>query len=460
MIVLSRQSGGPSLYEQLYDQLRSQIINHSFQAGQKMPSKRNLAQSLNISVNTVDTAYRQLESEGYIEARPRSGFYVCQIDALAPHLEEAPEQKTPSVQQNQIQVDFSPGGIAIEKFPLRRWQQLLRSCAEMTEVLRRMPPEGEYGLRCAIAAYLYRARGVNCRAENIIIGAGTDSLLTCLSYLLPNGCVFAVENPVYNRAYRIFERMGHQVVPAKIDHSGVMPQPLENLEQAVLYTTPSHQYPLGLCMPMGRRVQLLNWCSRKSFRYVIEDDYDSEFRYDSRPIPSLQSIDRNGRVIYLGTFSRSVSPGLRIGYMVLPDSLYRLYQETYRDFASGVSALEQVVLREFIRSGDFERHLNRMRVYYKGQRSFFLQRLAKFGSVIEPIGEAAGHHLAVRVHNGMLEKELCHSAFLQGARVYPVSKYFIGSMPEMYQSKILLGFGGLDRLQIDQGVRLLEQAWL
>lgn len=460
MIVLSRQAGEESLYTQLYSALRDQIITGEQKAGQKLPSKRNLAQSLNISVNTVDAAYRQLESEGYIQVRPRSGFYVCQIGELAPHIETAALPQMPRQQINQVQVDFSPGGIAEEKFPLRRWQQLLRLCAEDPAALKRTPAEGDPGLRAAIAAYLYRARGVRCDPEQVIIGAGSESMLSCLSYLLPNSCAFAVENPVYNRAYRHFERMGHRVVPAEIDHSGVLPEPLEALEEAVLYTTPSHQYPLGLCMPMGRRIQLLNWCSRKPFRYVIEDDYDSEFRYDTKPIPSLQSIDRHGRVIYLGTFSRSVSPGLRISYMVLPEVLLRLYRQVYQDFGTAASSLEQMVLREFMLQGDFERHLNRMRVYYKGQRSYFLQQLTGLGDVVEPIGEAAGHHLAVRIHNGMKEAELCRSALDQGAKVYPISGYFMGDMPAMYEKKILLGFGGLSRDEIGRGVQLLKQAWL
>lgn len=459
MIVLSRQKGGDSLYEQLYRQLRDQIISRALRPGEKMPSKRVLAQSLNISVNTVDAAYRQLESEGYLEARPRSGFYVCAIETLEPG-RRAPEKPAQTQPVRKVQIDFSPGGIAAQKFPLRRWQQLLRSAMEQPEALQRTPPEGAYGLRCEIAAYLYRARGVVCRPENLIVGAGTDTLLSCLSYLLPNDCVFAVENPVYNRAYRIFARMGHAVVPVEIDHDGVMPGPLEELKQAVVYTTPSHQYPLGVCMPMARRVQLLNWCSRGGFRYIIEDDYDSEFRYDSRPIPSLQSVDQGQRVIYLGTFSRSVSPGLRISYMVLPDRLLELYRKVYHDFPSNVSALEQVALQEFIHSGDFERHVNRMRVFYKGQRSYFLQQLAAFGKQIEPIGEAAGHHLAVRVHNGMNEAQLCAAAQAQGALVYPVSQYFMGPMPQKYESKVLLGFGGLSREEIAAGVELLRRAWL
>ena len=459
MIVLSRQNGA-SLYAQLYDALRDQIITGERKAGEKLPSKRDMAQNLNISVNTVDAAYRQLESEGYIQVRPRSGFYVCDIGQLAPHLAVVAAPQTTPVDTGIVRVDFSPSGIAAEKFPLRRWQQLLRACAEEPAALKRTPAEGDMGLRCAIADYLYKARGVQCRAENIIIGAGSAGLLACLSHLLPNSCTFAVENPVYNRAYRHFDRMGHRVVPAQIDHSGVMPEPLEELEEAILYTTPSHQYPLGLCMPMARRIQLLNWCSRKPMRYIIEDDYDSEFRYDTKPIPSLQSIDRHDRVIYLGTFSRSVMPGLRISYMVLPESLMELYRREYRDLGTGASTLEQLVLREFILQGDFARHLNRMRVYYKGQRGFFLRQLAVMGEVIEPIGEAAGHHLAVRVHNGMNEQELCRSALAQGARVYPISSYFMGEMPPIYEKKILLGFGGLSREEIETGTMLLRQAWL
>ena len=459
MIVLSREPGGLSLYQQLYRQLRGQIARGEIQAGQKLPAKRAMAQQLNISVNTVDGAYRQLESEGYIAARPRSGFYVCQIEALAPHSTAPVPTAAAPVRSAPVAVDFSPGGIAAEKFPLRRWQQLLRACAEGLQILSRTPADGDPALRSAICQYIFEARGVRCTPAQMILGAGTDSLLQRLSYLLPNRCAFAVENPVYNQAYRLFARMGHPVVPVEIDHSGVTVEKLEQLDEAVVYTTPSHQYPLGLCMPMARRAQLLNWCSRGAFRYVIEDDYDSEFRYDSRPVPSLQSIDHSGRVIYLGTFSRSVCPGLRISYMVLPEPLLQRYQAACRYFACGVSSLEQAALREFILCGDFARHVNRMRVYYKGQRRYFLQRLEPFGSGIESIGEAAGHHLAVRVHNGMNEAALCQAALAQGARVYPISPYFIGTMPAMYESKVLLGFGGLSRGQIDQGCALLERAW-
>lgn len=459
MILLSRQPGGASLYQQLYRQLRTQITAGVLPAGAKLPARRTMAQQLHISVNTVDAAYRQLESEGYIAAQPRRGFYVCKIEALAPAAQPTPAMPPVRPQTVAVQVDFSPGGIAAEKFPRRRWQQLLRSCAERPQTLYRTPSAGDYALRSAICQYIYAARGVRCTPEQMILGAGTDQLLLCLSYLLPGRFVFAVENPVYNQAYRLFARMGHRVVPAPIDHSGVMMQTLEGLDAAVLYTTPSHQYPLGLCMPMARRTQLLNWCSRSASRYVIEDDYDSEFRYDSRPVPSLQSIDRAERVIYMGTFSRSVCPGLRISYMVLPEPLRQRYQQAYQYFACGVSSLEQAALREFILCGDFARHVNRMRVYYKGQRQYLLQLLGRFGNGMESIGAAAGHHLTVRVHNGMQEAELCREALAQGVRVYPVSRYFIGAMPPVYESKVLLGFGGLERPALEKGCALLARAW-
>ena len=298
MIVLSREPGGPSLYQQLYRQLRGQIARGELQAGQKLPAKRAMAQQLNISVNTVDGAYRQLESEGYIAARPRSGFYVCQIEALAPHSTAPAPTAAAPVRAAPVAVDFSPGGIAAEKFPLRRWQQLLRACVEGLQILSRTPAAGDPALRSAICQYIFEARGVRCTPAQMILGAGTDSLLQRLSYLLPNRCAFAVENPVYNQAYRLFARMGHPVVPVEIDHSGVTVEKLEQLDEAVVYTTPSHQYPLGLCMPMARRAQLLNWCSRGAFRYVIEDDYDSEFRYDSRPVPSRASTAAGGSFIW------------------------------------------------------------------------------------------------------------------------------------------------------------------
>lgn len=455
MVILP--TDGTPLYVAIYRQLRQQIQSGELAAGTKLPSKRVLSSQLGVSVNTVDGAYGQLQSEGFVESRPKSGFYVCAIDALQklslppqPHLQ-------PAARESGVDVDFHPGGIAREKFPFSVWQRLLKGALENPRSLERTGPQGDESLRQAVADYLHAARGVACTAGQVVIGAGTDNLLSMLSYILPGGCTMAVENPVYNQAYRLFARMGHPVLPAEIDRQGVLVEPLEPLDDVVLYTTPSHQYPLGVSMPMGRRVKLLNWAGAGSFRYIIEDDYDSEFRYDARPLPSLQSVDRNSRVIYLGTFSRSVAPALRVSYMVLPPDLLETYAAEYARFSSQVSTLEQLALRDFLVRGHFETHLNRMRVFYRNKRKLLVEALAPLSDAVEIIGEAAGHHLTVQSRRGIPEAELCRRALEHGVRVYPVSPYFMGTCPN--GDMVLLGFGSLSDEEIRRGGAALVDAW-
>lgn len=455
-MLLLPEDGSP-LYLNLYRQLRAQIESGERGAGEKLPAKRVMASQLGVSVNTVDAAYGQLLSEGFVEARPRSGYYVQPIGQIQRLPPPQPAAAGPAVSTDGVRVDFAPGDIAREKFPFTVWNRLLKSAMDDPDSLRRAGPQGDPGLRRAVASYLHAARGVNCGPEQVVIGAGSDNLLSLLSYLLPSQCTAAVENPVYNQAYRFFARMGHPVVPAEIDRQGVMVEPLEPLSDALLYTTPSHQYPLGLSMPMGRRVKLLNWAGRGGSRFILEDDYDSEFRYDARPVPSLQSIDENGRTIYLGTFSRSVAPSIRVSYLVLPPALLEPYRREYSGFACAVSTLEQIALREFILQGHFETHLNRMRVCYRAKRAALLDGLAPLDGQIRRIGEAAGCHLTLQARNGLTEQQLCQRALSVGVRVYPISPFFMGKCP--YEGKVLLGFGGLSEHSLREGAAALCRAW-
>lgn len=462
MIILPETKTQP-LYQSLYQQLRNEIRSGSLGTGDKLPSKRKLAEQLGISVNTVDSAYCQLEAEGFIEARPRRGFFVLETGSLPdprPAVSPIPQSIQP-VSRPPCGVDFSPSGMARKQFPFGIWRRLMKNCFNEYDetLLLRTPPQGDYGLRQAVADYLYRARGVNSTPEQIIIGAGTDNLLLILSYILPAQVTLAVENPLYNQAHRLFARMGHQILPIPVDSDGLRLTSLPQADNVLVYTTPSHQYPLGYAMPIGQRTALLRWSMAGQGRYIIEDDYDSEFRYQSRPIPALQSIDTQGRVIYLGTFSRSVAPGLRISYMALPSDLMQLYHHRYQGFSSMVSGFEQVVLREFMVQGHFDTHVNRMRVYYRNRRQCLLEALAPLGNRITILGVPAGHHLTLQVNNGMDEAQLVSSAACRGVRVYPVSPYFLGDVPQNYRSTILLGFGGLQNEDIQRGGKILVDTY-
>ena len=461
MISLPEQSGLP-LYRQLYQQLRREIQCGALSAGDRLPSKRKMSERLGVSINTVENAYTQLEAEGFIAASPRRGFYVLET-GLLPEA-ESPRSAAPvpaPAPEQTFRVDFSPSGMARDQFPFGTWRRLLKNCFNEYDehLLLRTPQQGDPGLRAAVAEYLYRARGVRCAPEQVVMGAGSDNLLFILSYILPEEFALAVENPLYNHAHALFTRMGHPLATIPVQPDGIDQRALPDRDNVLVYTTPSHQYPLGFAMPIGQRTGLLRWSGQGAGRYIIEDDYDSEFRYFSRPIPSLQSIDQAGRVIYLGTFSRSVAPALRISYMVLPPALLEQFQASYRGYSSTVSGFEQAVLREFITRGHFETHVNRMRLYYRQRRQCLVEALQPMGSLLEILGEPAGHHLTLRVKNGMDEAELTATAGAHGVRVYPVSPYFIGPVPAEYRSTVLLGFGGLEDKQIQTGAALLREAW-
>ena len=444
------------LYESIYRQLRQEIGAGQRKTGEKLPSKRALAAQLGVSINTVEGAYRQLESEGFIEARDRSGFYVLPLAYLAPGRDPEPSRReTPA--SPAPEVDFAVGAVDERMFPMTVWQRMLRTALGSPGILVRSEPQGDPGLREEIARYLARARGVRCAPEQLVIGTGTDALLRALGGISPESCTFVVENPAYHRADAHFRRMGHRVFPAQMDSKGVVVEPLEALDNAIVYTAPSHQYPLGFAMPMGRRTELLAWCARGRFRYVIEDDYDSEFRYDARPLPSLQSIDRADRVIYLGTMSGVISPALRIGYMVLPPALLARLRED--PVSCGVPTLEQYALREFMRQGYFEKHVNRMRMCYRSRRRELIELLRPYSDRLRPIGAQAGSYLLVRVEGGMDDQALCDAALRENVRVWPISPCFMGPVPEEYRSAVLLGYGNLTSEQMRRGVELLARAW-
>ena len=451
--------GKTTLYRQLYNALRESIISGEQKAGTKLPSKRAMAAQTGVSVNTVDSAYAQLVSEGYVSVRPRSGYTVCTIDPV--QCIRLTKTALPELQaeQPQFAVDFDPSRPAVDCFPQSVWQRLCTQVGASADWLSSRPRQGDLSLRQAVAAYLASSRDVHTKAENVIIGSGTQSLLTMLALLLDNRYTFAFEDPVYHRCAELFSRVGHTTLPVEVDKQGVCIEPIRSLFPALLYTTPSHQFPLGICMPMQRRVKLLNWCAEAEDRYLIEDDYDSELRYDARPVPSLFSADRNDRVIYLGTFSSTVSSSLRVGYMVLPERLLSLYLESPLPLSCNVPVSEQIVLTRFLVEGYFEKHLNRLRTYYRKQRGFLLEQLQCFKAMAEPIGEAAGSHLTIKVKNGMNETELLQSAADEGVKVYPISPYFSGTMPQKYVGKVLLGFGGLSREEIQEGVAGLFRAW-
>lgn len=321
---------------------------------------------------------------------------------------------------------------------------------------------GDLSLRRTISRYLHASRGVSCRPEQIVVGAGNDYLLMLLRYVFEKTITAAFENPTYPRAWKIFQLFAGKVVTVSSDASGICIEDLEKSGAQVVYVMPSHQYPTGRMMPIGRRTELLNWAAREKERYIIEDDYDSEVRYRGKPVPSLQASDAAGKVIYMGTFSKSIAPAIRVGYMVLPEALLKRYRQKCACFSCTVSRVDQAVLEQFLDSGAFERHLNRMRKSYSRKHEALLDGLKPFFRQFDLSGENAGLHLLLTDRVGRSEKELVDAARRQGVKVYGLSSALVGAaVPEaVCRATVLIGFGGLTEDEIRDGLERLAAAWL
>ena len=453
------------LYEQIYDYIKQEIQQGKIQSGERLPSTRALSRHLEVSRSTIELAYEQLLSEGYVETQPYRGFFISQIDGLY-RLEYQEEQQEIKVEEekDQYKYDFSPNGVDLNSFPYNIWRKLSRECLQddHSELFRLGNPQGEEGVRNAICSYLHQARGVNCRPEQIIVGAGHDYLLMLLTAILGNERKVALENPTYTQAYRLFDRFSYQVCTVDMDEKGMRVDRLQESGAQIAFVMPSHQFPLGIVMPISRRMEILRWAEEEEGRYIIEDDYDSEFRYKGKPIPALQGYDRSGKVIYMGTFSKSIAPAIRMSYMVLPEKVLERYKTNCGFLSSTISRVDQMILQKFIEEGYYERHLNKSRALYKGRHDMMLNRLRTMSESVTILGENAGLHLLLRFTGKSSETELIQKAKSQGVKVYGLSEYCIGIQEEMQEKKeatILLGYANMKEAEITEAIELLKKAW-
>ena len=460
-ISLNAKSRKP-LYEQIYQHIRREIQSGRIPAGEKLPSSRRMSANLQVSRSTVDLAYEQLLSEGYIESVPYKGYYVCSLEGLC-HMEfkEPEREERRQQEQEQYSYDFAVSGIDPDGFPYNLWRKISKEVLseEDPQLYQLGEPQGEPGFREALADYLHYARGVNCTPEQIVVGAGSDYLLLLLHVLMDGRGRIAMENPTYCTAGHCLEAMGCEVKSVGMDESGMLVEERDKSGADVAYVMPSHQFPTGIVMPLRRRMKLLSWAAQKEGRYIIEDDYDSEFRYKGKPIPALQGFDTAGRVIYIGTFSKSVAPSIRISYMVLPPELLECYRKKGTLFSVTVSRVDQKIMEEFLRGGHFERHLNRMRAVYKAKHDLLLGRLRKMERICRVSGEQAGVHLVVHFVNGMTEQEALQRAARSGIRVYGISRYRMEGQKRYEGEAVLLGYATLKLDELERAADALEQAW-
>lgn len=450
------KTGGLPLYEQLYNGIKEAIISQKIKENEKLPSKRKLADFLNISQTTIELAYAQLLAEGYISSKARVGYFVETLDEL-PYIEiTTPQQDFNLAETPSYLYDFNPGVIDTASFPFSTWRKYARDVYDENNahLLLAGEAQGEYALRTEIAKYLYQSRGVQCTPEQIVIGSGTEQLLPMLIRLFNHYTVFALENPGYPSVARILHQHNRIPLPITVDEEGINIQALESTNADVVYITPSHQFPTGAVLSATRRTQLLNWAAASPSRFIIEDDYDSEFRYTGKPIPALQALDTNQKVIYMSTFTKSLMPSLRVAYFVLPLPLLSTYNSLFTYYSSTVPRFDQHILANFMQQGHFAKHLNRMRKVYRKKHNELIEVLASYEG-IEVSGSQAGMHVVLTVHNHD-EKILLQQAKEAGIAVYPLSRYILRDTP-VTKAQFLIGFGGLST--IATAIEKLMEAW-
>lgn len=449
------------IYHQLYSYIKKEIQTGRISFDTKLPSKRKLSAYLNISQNTIQASYDQLIEEGYITSVEKRGFFVSKIDFLQQLKVNLPSLENNKSDTKQITYDFSYHGVDMPSFPFDAWRKLMKEVINEYDVELLMPGDslGYIRLRAALSAYLHQSRGVNCSSSQIIISSGTEMLFQTLIQLFDPDSNYGIENPGYEKLNQLFtgNRAGFSAI--NIDHNGMLLTEIMKSNANILCITPAHQFPSGGIMPINRRMQLLNWANESSNRYLIEDDYDSEFKYSGKPIPALQGLDTNEKVIYMGSLSKSISPTLRVSYMVLPNHLALRFNEKLSYILCPVPMLEQKVLCNFIENGSFERHLNKMRTIYKKKRDTLVKAITDLNCGIKILGAEAGLHLLLRIPNGMTEEELINAALQLGVKTYGTSKYYFENTNQEESPTLLLGFASMTEDKIVEAVQILKKAW-
>ena len=432
---LTREGRRP-LYEQLYEAIKGDILSGAIGGGEKLPSKRRLAEHLGISKVTVETAYQQLLAEGYVTVREKVGFFAEHITPVQPVQIRPPARWDPLPE---------PGPPA-RRCPASTWARLTRRVLlDRSDVLLRpLPGPGLPELRQAVAQELRRSRGMDVSPSQILIGSGAEYFYNILLQLLGRDCRYGLESPGHQKIAAVFHANGVSVAPVALDGSGVSVDALRKSGATVLHLSPSHQFPTGIVMPVRRRQELLSWVGEAPGRYLIEDDYDAEFRFSGLPIPTLQSLDRSGRVLYMNTFSRTIAPSLRISYLVLPPRLMEEYERRLGFYSCTVPGTEQMTLALFLSEGHFEKHLGRMRKHYGQLRGRLLEGLRRCGLPV--FAEAAGLHFLLEPPPSIDAAALSKALSAGGLRVTPLSRYFVG--PPEPDGRLVVDYGNLEEARL------------
>lgn len=469
MISISKTSSAP-LYLQIYTQLRHDIGSGALPEGAVLTGSRMLAAMLGVSRNTVDNAYGQLMAEGYIAPRKGVGFEVLHVPSLgaasagcAQKFWQENAQSAHEHTPDSIVYDLTNSSHTVDLFPKGLWKKYTLECLEMLEREEKISAlqlmQGEPYLRKHLLAYLKRIRGVNCSEAQIIITCGLQQSLEYICKMAArHGQTILMEEPGYNKAAAVFRSNHIAIQTVPVDDNGLTVANLPAQSGAfALYATPSHQFPTGVTLPIGRRHALLAWAQRNGV-YILEDDFDSELRYYSKPIPSLQSIDTENRVIYLGTFSKGISPSIRMGYMILPPQLATVFCEMFAEYNSTVPVLNQYIIGRLLETGQYDRHIRRLGLVFKNRLALFVKQLASLGAGVRITGNGTGQYFLLRFPEGTDQQRLIAQALAYGVCVYPTMQFW-QEKAECPPHTVFLGFGKIRLQDIPDCVARLKAAW-
>jgi GntR family transcriptional regulator/MocR family aminotransferase len=453
------------IYQQIYGGIKNAIFAGELQSNEKLPSKRNLAKELDVSVNSVTNAYEQLLAEGYIYSLERKGYYVENIAQFIIKDDQQQNKLPPDLKEKMADregwLSLSHMTADISSFPFKEWMKYQEKAIknhkiELSEITH---PQGPYLVRKSIARLIKLTRGIHCEPEQIVIGAGTQLLIRNLMGMQNAETIVAIEDPGYSRFYTMLKKMELDVRPIPLDEEGIDIQQIETSQARFVFVTPSHQFPTGKIMPISRRIELLNWSVQQENRYIVEDDYDSEFKYETDNIPSLQSLDRNQRVIYTGTFSKTMLPGLRISYMVLPPDMLREYRLHNADLIQDSNTLGLYTLHYFIENGDYNRHVKRMNHQYEMKRKLLIKQLqTTFGNSVDIEDIPAGLHFLAYFHTSRSYEEIEKRAAQEKLEIYSMKRFMLSKTETVNESVgLVIGFANIQEDQIPEAVERLSR---
>jgi len=441
------------LYRQLYDYLLRLIHEGKFKENDKLPSRRALCGRLKINKNTVESAYQKLAAEGYIMAEPRSGFYVR--SRVRDFNNEKKEEISDYI------YNFSINAVDVFKIPYKTWSMLYKDIIyEKPDLFNHGENFGERILLNAIERYVHRYRGINCMSNQIVVGAGIEYLVFLLILVMDCNFVYGLENPFMEKIYSPLSLCGRKIYLVDTRENGFSIEELEKSGVNVIFVMPSVQYPIGYCMSIEKRKRLLEWANAKEKRYIVEFHYGSEFVYKNH-INSIKSFDKNEKVIYIGDFVNTIGPSIKTAFIILPEHILKNWKERLSTYYAPVNLFEQWVLAEFIQEGYYIKHIKQMKSIYIKKRDFLISELREcsFKNSITLFDNPNGTHFIAKFDTSLSEREIETAARREGVKIIPLSRYFFRKTG-MYNDKyFIFGFGGLEKFEIKEAVKLLERAW-